>query len=86
MKKILMTLTIVLGLGMASFAQGGGFFQRGNDVDDSRANNRTVNGGLVQLPDDHGSGTNGDAPLGTGIALLAALSGAYLVAKRHKEE
>jgi len=85
MKKLALTTAIILGLSLASFAQGG-FFQRGHDVDDSRANNRTVTGGLVQLPDDHGIGNNQDAPLGSGIALLITLSGAYFVSKKRSEE
>jgi LPXTG-motif cell wall-anchored protein len=34
----------------------------------------------------HGETGNQDAPIGTGIAVLAALGGAYLVAKKRREE
>ena len=37
------------------------------------------------LPD-HGGGGDVNAPLGGGIALLLGMSGAYLVAKRRKED
>mgnify|MGYP002522046612 CR=1 FL=1 len=41
-------------------------------------------GGLI-LPSEHGSTGDSDAPLGTGIAVLTALSAAYLVGKKRKE-
>ena len=89
MKKLIMTIAIVLGLGMTSFADpnGGGLFQRGDAPEqDGIYGNR--GGGFPSLPG-HGAEGNQDAdevPMGTGIALLAALGGAYLVAKKRREE
>ena len=89
MKKLIMTIAIVLGLGMTSFADpnGGGLFQRGEAPEqDGIYGNR--GGGFPSLPG-HGAEGNQDAdevPMGTGIALLAALGGAYLVAKKRREE
>ncbi len=40
----------------------------------------------MSLLPQHGQDTNQPAPLGSGIALLAALGGAYLVGKRRREE
>ena len=84
MKKLALTLAIVLGLSMTTFAgHDGGLFKRGATAE--KANNR--DGGLTMpgLPD-HGSEDNESAPLGTGIAVLAALGCAYLIGKRRKED
>ena len=80
MKKIALTLAIVLGLGLTTFADpnGGGLFMRGE-------NTETRSGGMPGLPG-HGHDTNQPAPLGTGIALLTTLGAAYLVGKKRREE
>ena len=87
MKKIALTLAIVLGLGMTTFADGGGLFQRGNTPEQESAyfKNGDRVGGFPGLPD-HGETGDVDAPLGTGIVLLASLGAAYLVGKKRKEE
>ena len=84
MKKLALTLAIVLGLGLTSFADpnGGGVFGRGETTDRE--------GGTEffspMLPA-HGQSTNQPAPLGSGIVVLTALGAAYLVGKkRHNEE
>ena len=83
MKKKILTLSIILGLSVASFAQGG-LFQRGNTPE----NNNEMNRGFIApgLPGEHGLETNQDAPLGTGIALLTAFGAAYLVGKKRNED
>lgn len=43
-------------------------------------------GGLDLLLPDHGLDTDVNAPLGSGIALLLGMGGAYLFAKRRKED
>lgn len=84
MKKLLLTITIVLGLGLTSFAEpnGGGVFQRGNGEGGNR------DGELFNAPalPAHGMGTNQPAPLNGGIMVLTALGAAYLVGKHRKEE
>ena len=96
MKKLIITIAIVLGMGLTTFAQdeafgGGGLFQRGAIED----NGIGLPGFYLGLDFDnplmpglptHGQDSNQNAPLGTGIAILAALGGAYLVAKKRKEE
>ena len=84
MKKLALTIAIVLGLSMTTFAERGGLFQRGNDPeqDNIMYSNR---GGMPGLPD-HDQPGNQDAPLGTGIAVLTALGAAYLVGKKRNEE
>ena len=88
MKKLVLTVAIVLGLGMTSFADpnGGGLFQRGNTPENTMGN-REGEGGLVTpgLPG-HGATTNQDAPVGSGIAVLLGLGAAYLVGKKRREE
>ena len=96
MKKLALTIAIILGIGMTTFAQdntfGGGLLQRGDTphydfyADWADLGWTRTTGGLFNLPGQHGLGTDASAPLGTGIAILAALGGAYLVAKRRKEE
>ena len=83
MKKLALTIAIVLGLSMASFADGGGLFQRGSS--DTELVNRE--GGLIMpgLPN-HGETGNQDAPLGSGVAIMLGLGAAYLVGKRRNEE
>ena len=83
MKKLIMTIAIVLGLSMTTFADGGGLFQRGADNTEMGRGNR--DGGLPGMPG-HGGTGNANAPLGTGIVVLTALGAAYLVGKRHREE
>ena len=81
MKKIALTLAIVLGLGLTTFADpnGGGLFKRGETTE-----TRTI-GGMPGLPG-HGQSGNQPAPLGTGIALLTTLGAAYLVGRKRREE
>jgi hypothetical protein len=85
MKKLILTIAIVLGLGTAAFAQGG-MFQRGATKEQpSGAKDGDFN---PMLPTDHGNpnSQNADVPLGTGIAVLATLGGAYLIGKKRREE
>ena len=86
MKKLVVTIAIVLGLGMTSFADNGGLFQRGEAVEN---NNGTIYGahrdGTPMLPG-HGSDNNQPAPVGSGIAVLTVLGAAYLVGKRKQED
>ena len=89
MKKIVLTLAIVLGLSMTTFADGGGLFQRGSTPEQEVGifgKGRTATG-MPALPAHNLlENQDADAPLGTGIALLAVLGGAYLVGKKRREE
>ena len=85
MKKLALTIAIVLGLSMTTFADpnGGGLFNRGEGMETE--GNRTV---TPMLPNGHGLPGNQDAdsPIGTGVVLLTALGAAYLVGKKRREE
>lgn len=85
MKKLALTLAIVLGLGVTTFADpnGGGLFNRGEnpEMDINRDQ-------LFPMLPTHNEENNQDAntPLGSGIVLLTALGATYLVGKRRREE
>ena len=91
MKKLALTIAIVLGLATTTFADnyyGGGLFQRGIADEEYYGMGYYSNrdGGLLPALPNHGEADNQDAPLGSGIALLAGLGAAYLVAKKRKED
>ena len=92
MKKLALTIAIVLGLATTTFADnyyGGGLFQRGIADEEYYGMGYYSNregGGLMPTLPGHGETDNQDAPLGSGIALLAGLGAAYLVGKRHKKD
>ena len=89
MKKLALTIAIVLGLGMTTFADpnGGGLFQRGvvSDEEYYGMGYRNTNPMMPVLPY-HDLNGNQDAPLGSGIAVLLGLGAAYLVSKKRKED
>lgn len=91
MKKKLLTLTILLGLALGATAQqGGGLFGRGHDSNETSSNRES--GSLILLPNAHSTGSdiNGEtgepAPLGSGIAVLAAMGAAYAIGKKRNKE
>ena len=86
MKKIALTIVIILGLSLVSFADNGGLFGRGEAVTETESTIYWGNrlGGTPALPN-HGEIGNQPAPLGSGMAILLGLGAAYLVAKKRKE-
>ena len=87
MKKLIITTAIILGLCLTSFAgpNGGGLFQRGESNEQTGFMNNRTSGATPALPN-HGLDQNQNAPVGSGIALLLGIGGAYLVAKKRKEK
>ena len=93
MKKTIITLTLILGITMTTFADGG-LFNRGNNAKYGQAsgytyfNAKDTGSGDVAMPmlPPHGSDENNPAPLGSGIAVLMGLAAAYLVGKKRREE
>ena len=90
MKKLVMTIAIVLSMGATTFAQDvevyeeRGLFGMGKE---SSIFGAKAGEDALLLPG-HGETEDQDAdgPLGTGIALLTTLGAAYLVGKRRKED
>ena len=84
MKKILLVLAIVFTMCFGVKAQHGNtdafFNNRGSD-------NRTggENASIMGLPSDHGLTSDAYAPLGSGLLILSALGGGYLIAKKKKK-
>lgn len=99
MKKQIMTIALVLGLGMTALAQqaGGGLFNRGESKQSSNDRNSPY-WSPFYLPE-HGGIFNGDAdldpgpdpndppaPLGGGALLLIGFGAAYAMTKRKKKD
>lgn len=88
MKKLAITIAIVLGLSMTSFADpdGGGLFQRGAAPEQTEGVFRDN----VPLLPGHNQLGNQDAdpgtPIGSGVVVLLGLGVAYMVGKKRREE
>ena len=90
MKKMIITTAIVLALSFTTFAQDGMFHRSDNAKNGGNGyalyeSKGDLKGGFPGLPG-HGETTDVDAPLGSGIVLLAGLGAAYMVAKKRREE
>ena len=86
MKKLALTIAVVLGLGLATYANNdGGLFQRGASEPASGMYGDRAGVLDIAFPDHNASG-NQDAPLGSGVAVLLGLGAAYMVAKKRREE
>ena len=89
MKKLIMTSAIVLALSFTTFAQGGSMFHRENSGENGTSLYESKGGfnkGFGPNLPGHGETGDVDAPLGSGIVLLAGLGAAYMVAKKRREE
>ena len=89
MKKLALTIAIVLGLSMTTFANPdeGGLFQRGTTpANESLYGNRELPSLTPGLPGHGSEGNEPAAPLGSGIAVLLGLGAAYMVGKKRREE
>ena len=92
MKKTILTIAILLGLTMTTFADGG-LFNRGNNAKYGHSGYIYFNAKdavredvATPLLPPHGSDDNEPAPLGSGIAMLLGLGAAYAVAKKRNEK
>ena len=89
MKKLALTTAIVLALSLTTFAQGGSMFHRENSGENGTSLYESKGGfnkGFGPNLPGHGETGDVDAPLGSGIVLLAGLGAAYMVAKKRREE
>ena len=97
MRKLILTLAIILGISLTTFAEGG-LFNRGNNSSYGQTSGYSyydTKGGFREdvvtpmLPL-HNQTTNHPAsettPLGSGIAVLLGLGAAYAVAKKRNEK
>ena len=88
MKKTIITLAIIFGLGLGVYAQGG-LFGYGAVSDEEYygygPNDRSTTGGMPLLPG-HGETENAPAaPLGGGALLLIGFGAAYALKKKREE-
>ena len=96
MKKLTLTIAIILGMTMTTFADGGGLFNRGNNARNGASGYSYFStDGISDIQRDnfdapllpiHGETENQDAPLGSGIVALMGLGAAYMVTKKRREE
>lgn len=83
MKKLALTIAIVLGMSIGASAQKGGLFGKGPSRDmDYEYSTREGEGGLINLPGSHGSSNDETAPLGSGALLLIGFGAAYALKKK----
>lgn len=90
MKKLLFATAIVLMMGFGAMAQHRGndnLFTDWSDVSNGLDKVDDFGNGLRNpgVPGGHGGGDT-PAPLGSGLVVLTALGGAYLLKKRKREE
>ena len=88
MKKLILTIAIILGMGTMSFAQfegevyeEAGLFGKGPGLFRDRGED-------ILMPNHNLDGDQDaeEIPLGSGIAVLVSLGGAYAIAKKRREE
>ena len=83
MKKILLAIAIVITMGFSASAQRDGFF---NSYDNIYGRDVMADpNDYIHMPSEGiGSTTNESAPLGTGLFIMTALGGAYMLKRREK--
>lgn len=87
MKKLALTIAIVLTLGLSAIAQDGGLLNRGVSFDKQEKGGGLREGSGPGFPGGgHGQTGDQDAPLGSGVAVLLGLGAAYLIGKKRNEE
>ncbi len=89
MKKVILSIALVLALGLGASAQRDGYFNDWNDVSNGLENYNDFENGLIGtvlpgLPGHYGG--DQPAPLGSGLLILTALGAGYAVAKKRREE
>lgn len=84
MKKLALTVAIVLSMGLTVMAQDGGLLNRGVSFDKQEKSGLRGDGTPALPP--FGDDDNHDGPLGGGVAVLLGLGAAYLIGKKRNEE
>ena len=92
MKKLALSLAIVLGITLGATAQnnGGGLFSKGPSrgyYDEYYDEYGTRDGGMFgfSLPNQHGTTNDESAPLGSGALLLIGFGAAYALKKKREK-
>jgi hypothetical protein len=85
MKKTIITIAIILGMGIGVFAQDGGLFGYGNTRETTNNRDSESTSSLLSLPNSHGETSDQGAPLGSGILLLLSFGAAYAIKKKQNE-
>lgn len=85
MKKLALTIAVVLTMGLSVYAQNGGLLNRGVSFD-KQDRSMMKDGETPFPPGGHGESGNQPAPLGSGVAVLVGLGAAYLIGKKRNEE
>lgn len=92
MKKLILSIAIVLGLSLTTFAGpgDGGLFGSGYSNQDNSGLLGSRDGELTDiaspgLPHQHGADGDQDAPLGSGVLMLLGLGAAYAFTKKKEE-
>ena len=90
MKKLVIAIAIVLGLGMGAYAQDEANGERGlfgmGATFDRGGEGENRDGEIIPGLPGFNETTDQDGPRGSGIAVLTALGAAYLMGKRRKED
>lgn len=87
MKKIILTIAVIIIMSLGTNAQSDGFF-RTNNVDDFDYRNGSGIGNEIgfALPAGHGYENDTNSPLGSGLLILTALGAGYAIrARRNKK-
>lgn len=82
MKRIVLSIALVLTLGLSVNAQSDGFFKSTYQDANEEARTGTV-GATPGLPG-YGGNEDVDAPLGSGLLLLAGMGAAYALRRKNK--
>ena len=89
MKKLALTIAILLGITLGASAQNRGLFDRGpqrETYDYDYYGNYNNRDGMIgfSLPNSHGETNDQGAPIGSGALLLIGFGAAYALKKRNK--
>ena len=86
MKKLTLTLAVILGITFSVSAQNRGLFDRGPQRESYDCyDNYGTRDGMFNLPSSHGQTNDESAPLGGGALLLIGFGAAYAMKKRRKK-
>ena len=86
MKKLALTVAIVLSMGLSVMAQDGGLLNRGVSFDKQQRGGLRDGDNPPVVPGEFGGNGNWNGPLGSGVAVLLGLGAAYLIGKKRNEK